>query len=297
MIRADPWYNNYMNKIYDTAIVGGGIAGFSAALTAKSLKLDYVWFGEKAFGKKTASAEYVRNYPSFTGGGAEFSAALEKQKAAEEIVLTERRIDGVYKAAEGFFLTSGEENYTARTVILATGVELGAGVKGEREFLGKGVSYCAVCDGALYRGKRIAALLSSDDAEEAEYLASFAEEVLLFSAKPVQVKAKNIRTVAERVVAVEGEKRVERVVTGAGAYPVSGVFFLGKALPPDVLFAGLKTEGASVVVGRGGETSVKGVFAAGDVTGKPYQFAKAAGEGCVAAYSVKDYLKSGKKDE
>ena len=159
------------------------------------------------------------------------------------------------------------------------------------------MSYCAVCDGALYRGKRIAALLSSDDAEEAEYLASFAEEVLLFSAKPVQVKAKNIRTVAERVVAVEGEKRVERVVTGAGAYPVSGVFFLGKALPPDVLFAGLKTEGASVVVGRGGETSVKGVFAAGDVTGKPYQFAKAAGEGCVAAYSVKDYLKSGKKDE
>ena len=90
---------------------------------------------------------------------------------------------------------------------------------------------------------------------------------------------------------------MERVVTGAGAYPVSGVFFLGKALPPDVLFAGLKTEGASVVVGRGGETSVKGVFAAGDVTGKPYQFAKAAGEGCVAAYSVKDYLKSGKKDE
>jgi len=74
-----------MNKIYDTAIVGGGIAGFSAALTAKSLKLDYVWFGEKAFGKKTASAEYVRNYPSFTGGGAEFSAALEKQKAAEAL--------------------------------------------------------------------------------------------------------------------------------------------------------------------------------------------------------------------
>lgn len=280
-----------MDKIYETAIVGGGIAGFSAALTSKSLKLDYLWLGEKSFGKKTASAEYVRNYPAFSGSGAQFVAALEAQKRAEGIELTERRIDGVYQTSEGFFLTSGKENYTARTVILATGVELGAGVKGEKEFLGRGVSYCAVCDGALYRGKRIAAI-SSGDAEEAEYLASFAEEVLLFCDKPYAGAAKNIRTVNDRALAVEGEKRVERIVTQKESYPVSGVFFLGKALPPDVLLAGLKTENGRIVTERGGITNVAGAFAAGDVTGAPYQFAKAAGEGCGAAYSVKDYLKA-----
>jgi len=277
---------------FDTAIVGGGIAGYSAALTAKSLKLTCLWFGEAGFGKKTVSAEYVRNYPAFTGNGKSFVEALERQRKAEGIEITERRIDGVYRTADGFLLTAGQETFSARTVILATGVELGNRIAGEEQFLGRGVSYCAVCDGALYRGKTIAAVCYAPDAEEAEYLASFAKEVFLFSREPLSVKAENIRQIPELPVAVEGKERVEAVRTRDRSYAVSGVFLLGKTAPASVLVKGLKTDGAHVPVRRDCSTETEGLFAAGDVTGQPYQYIKAAGEGCVAAYSVKKYLKN-----
>ncbi len=276
-------------KLYDIAIVGGGIAGYSAALTAKNLKLDYLWLGDKNFGKKTAKAEYVRNYPAFSGDGEAFVRALEKQKAEERIRLTEKRIDGVYKEKSGFFLTAGKESFLARSVILATGVELSAGLGDD--FVGRGVSYCAVCDGALYKNKKIAVVLYSKEAQdEAEYLASFASKVLVFSKNPVAFKAQNICVIEETPKSVSGKLRVEKITTDRAEYEVEGVFHLGKSAPPSVLCGGLKTEGAHIKAGCGLSTNLEGLFAAGDVTGKPYQFVKAAGEGCAAAYSVKAYL-------
>lgn len=283
-----------MEQIRDVIIVGGGIAGYSAALTAKNLKLNYLWVGDKNFGKKTAKAEYVRNYPAFQGDGAEFIRALGAQKEAEGIVLTEKRIDAVYKEKNGFLLTAGDESFRSRTVILATGVELSASIGDE--FLGRGVSYCAVCDGALYKNKRIAAVLyAREEQEEAEYLASFASEVLLFTRGQIFCKAKNIRVLNEIPKAVGGGFRVEKIVTDRSEYAVDGVFLLGKTAPPSALCGGLKTEGAHVAVGRDLATNLAGLFAAGDITGKPYQFIKAAGEGCTAAYSAKAYLNAEKK--
>lgn len=280
-------------NVYDVAIVGGGIAGFSAALTAKNLNLNYLWLGDKNFGKKTAKAEFVRNYPAFTGDGEAFVCALERQRAGENILLTERRIDGVYKEKNGFLLTAGQESFSARAVVLATGVELSA--KLGDDFVGRGVSYCAVCDGALYKNKKIAAVLyRAEEIEEAEYLASFASEVLLFTRFPVNVKAQNIRVIGETPKSVGGGLRVQKIVTDRAEYDVDGVFLLGKSAPPQVLCGGLKTEGAHISVSRDLSTNLAGLFAAGDITGKPYQFAKAAGEGLVAAYFVKAYLNAEK---
>ena len=282
------------NMLYDVAIVGGGIAGYSAALTAKNLKLNYLWLGDKNFGKKTVKAEYVRNYPAFMGDGEEFVRTLEKQKSDEGILLTEKRIDGVYKDKNGFFLTAGKENFSARAVILATGVELSAGFGDD--FIGRGVSYCAVCDGALYKNKKIAAVLySEEEKDEAEYLASFASEVLVFSKYPVAFQAENIRLIEETPKSVSGKLRVERIKTDRAEYEVEGVFHLGKSAPPAVLGGGLKTEGAHITVNRDLSTNLEGLFAAGDITGKPYQFVKAAGEGCTAAYSVKARLNASER--
>ena len=278
-------------QLYDVAIVGGGIAGYSAALTAKNLRLNYLWLGDKNFGKKASKAEYVRNYPAFSGDGAAFVQALQKQRKSEGILLTERRVDGIYKEKDAFLLTSGKESYSARTVILATGVEHSAGLGDE--FVGRGVSYCAVCDGALYKGRKIAAVLyAEEELAEAEYLAGFASEVLLFAKFPVTVKAANIRIMEESPKSVAGTERVQKLVTDQGEYAVDGVFLLGKAAPLAVLCGGLKTEGAHIICGRDLATNLGGMFAAGDITGRPYQFVKAAGEGCKAAYSVKDYLLS-----
>ena len=279
-------------QIYDVAIVGGGIAGYSAALTAKNLRLNYLWLGDKNFGKKAEKAEYVRNYPAFVGDGKAFVRALARQRKSEGILLTAKRVSGIYKEGNEFTLTAGKESYYARAVILATGVDVSTGLGDE--FIGRGVSYCAVCDGALYKNKRIAAVLyAEEELKEVEYLAGFASEVLLFSKFPVSFKAQNIRVIDGTPKAVSGKERVEKLVTNQNdEYAVDGVFLLGTTMPLSLLCGGLKTEGAHLVCDRNLATNLAGIFAAGDITGKPYQFVKAAGEGCKAAYSAKDYLLS-----
>ena len=280
---------------YDVAIVGGGIAGYCAALVAKNLRLNYLWLGESNFGKKAQQAEYVRNFPAFVGDGAAFVRALEKQRKREGILLTKKRVDGVYKERDSFTLTAGKDSFSSRTVILATGVEHSAGLGDE--FVGRGVSYCAVCDGALYKNKRIAAVLyAEEEIGEAEYLAGFASEVLLFSKSPVSVKAQNIRLVNETPKSVAGGLRVEKLISDQNEYEVDGVFLLGKSAPLSVLCGGVKTEGAHLVCGRNLATNIAGLFGAGDITGKPYQFVKAAGEGCAAAYSARDYVNAFPRD-
>lgn len=287
-----------MEKIYDVAVVGSGVAAYSAALSLKSRKADYLWLGTKGFGEKVRLSEYVRNYPAFTGDGKAFSAALARQAEEEGVVLTEGRADGVYAMGEQFLITANGKEYYARAVILATGVETAGNLKGEREFLGRGVSYCAVCDGALYRGKEIAVVISSRDyEEEVEYLAGFASAVHVFSVyKDPLFHAKNIVLHKGLPLAIEGNLRVEKLILREGELPVSGIFFLKNAAPPSALVGGLETEGAHVVVRRDLSTNLEGLFAAGDVTGRPYQFVKAAGEGCVAADSAIAYLRTAKKE-
>ncbi len=280
-------------KLYDTAIVGGGIAGYTAALTSKNLLLDYIWFGEDAFGEKLRLAEKVTNFPSVQGSGAQFAARLEEQMRAENLTLTPKRIDGIYRTGDYFTLSSGGELSLARTVILATGVEAGGCLPGEKQFLGKGVSYCAVCDGALYRGKTVAALLSSPKFEdEVLYLAKFAKTVFCVTRyHGSRLAGENITCIEKRPVAVEGEERVRRLVLEDGSLQVDGVFFLKNSPPPDALAFGVETEGGYVKVDRTLATNLAGLFAAGDITGRPFQYAKAAGEGCVAAHSVRLFLR------
>lgn len=282
-----------MEHMYDVAVVGGGIAGFSAALSLKSLGLGFLWIGDSAFGEKVKKSEYVRNYPAFVGDGEAFFAALMRQKEKEGILFTKGRVDGVYRMKEHYVLTAGEERFSARAVILCTGVDLKGKLKGESEFTGRGVSYCAVCDGALYRGKNIAAVLSSSAlSEDVEYLAGFAETVSVFTSLDVSFEHKNIHLYREIPRCIEGSARAEALVTDSGRYPVDGVFLLRSAVPPETLVGGLKTDGAHVIVGRDLSTNLAGLFAAGDVTGLPYQYAKAAGEGLAAAHSAKRYLSS-----
>ena len=284
-------YTEIMQTVYDVIVVGGGIAGYSAALTLHSLKRNTLWLGADLLGEKLRAAEYVRNYPAMLGNGALFAARIEEQMKHEGISLTRARVDGVY-AGEPFTLTAGEQVFSARAVILATGVETAGAVKGEESFLGRGVSYCAVCDGALYRGKTIAAVLSDRKfAEEAEYLAGFAREVHAFCLYPgASFHAANIVVHYEKPRAVEGGLRVEKLLLKGGELPVDGVFFLKNAAPPAALVGGLEAEGGAVKVGRDMSTNLRGLFAAGDVTGRPYQYAKAAGEGLVAAYSAHAFL-------
>ena len=278
----------------DCIVIGTGAAGVSAALTLKALNKNFIWLGNKELSFKIRGAEKIKNYAGLPSvSGEEMQSAFLSQTAAEGIEITEGKVNGVYPADGGYQVLCGQQVYEGKTVILATGVEAIKPVKGEVEFLGRGVSYCAVCDGFLYKGKNIAvALESEDDAHEVELLAGYADTVHLFCLKKkVEVALENVVAEEGRLSEILGDMRVRSVVTADGRnIPVDGVFMLKQAVGAGNLVHGIKTEGGHVVVDRNCATNLAGVFAAGDITGRPYQYAKAVGEGNVAAYSVNSYL-------
>lgn len=284
--------------MFDCVIIGTGAAGVSAALTLKALNKNFILLGNKELSQKVRAAEEIRNFPGLPSvSGNEMQAAFLSQLKAEGIEITEGKVNGVYPSEGGYSVMCGQQVYEAETVILATGVEAVKPVKGEGEFLGRGVSYCAVCDGFLYKGKTIAvALESGEEAHEVELLANYARTVHLFSLKKkVEVALENVVAEEGRLAEIKGDMRVKSVVTADGKeIHVDGVFMLKQAVGAGNLVHGIKTEGGHVVVDRSGATNLAGVFAAGDITGRPYQYAKAAGEGNVAAYSVNAYLNSQK---
>jgi len=152
-----------------------------------------------------------------------------------------------------------------------------------------------VCDGALYRGKKIAVMIASDrEREEVEYLAGFASKVEAFCESGTTFHAQNIAVRTDKPLKIEGGRRVETLVTDTGSEPIDGVFLLGYAVPFESLVGGLKTDGKRVPVDREMKTNLAGLYAAGDVTGTPYQYAKAAGEGLVAAYSAAAFVRQGR---
>ena len=283
----------------DCIIIGSGPAGISAALTLKSNGKNFLFFGSPNLSEKIEKAESIRNYPGFLGvTGKAFVEDLKAQLSAAEIEVKKEKVGGVYALKDKFVLSTQEGNtYESRSVILACGVESVKQIQGEDTFLGRGVSYCATCDGFLYKGKTIAVVCTTKRLEyEIGYLADFAEKVYLVPLyKEVEIERGNIQIVRKMPTEIVGGKRVEKLVFSARGereeLPVDGVFMLRDSLSPAVLVGGLQVEDGHVVVDRSMATNIKGLYAAGDCTGRPYQYVKAAGEGNVAAHSVSEYLK------
>lgn len=281
--------------MFDCAIIGTGAAGVSAALTLKALKVNFIWLGSRSLSAKVLGAEKIKNYPGLASvSGAEMCAAFQKQIEEEGIAITESRVNGVYPTEGGYTLMCGRESYEAKSVILATGVETVKAVKGEREYLGRGVSYCAACDGFLYKDKVIAVFCESgDDGAEIDLLAQYARTIYLFTLKnDVRYTAENVIKKDGKITEIKGDMRARTVVSDSGELAVDGVFMLKHSAAADTLVHGLKCEGGAVIVDRQCKTNLAGVFAAGDCTGRPYQYVKAAGEGNVCAHSVKAYISS-----
>lgn len=281
-------------EIADIAIIGSGPAGISAALNAKIRNKSYYLFGSAALSDKIQRSERISNYPAIPDiGGAEFNALLLKQLEQSEINITEKRITGIYNMGKYFALLSDQDEFDAKTVIIATGVETARPIPGERELLGRGVSYCATCDGNLYKGKTIAVVCDSAEMEEeAEYLSGLAGRVYyqpLF--KESKFESGNSTKLSSPISEIKGEGRVGSVLLKNGEeIKVDGIFFLKQSVSPSVLLRELESEDGHVKVNRKLETNVKGCFAAGDCTGTPYQIAKAVGEGNVAVHSAIKYL-------
>ena len=279
--------------MYDCAIIGTGAAGVSAALTLKALNKNFILIGNPSLSAKIRKAEKIKNYPGLPAvSGGDMSAVFSSQLQTENIAVIGGKVNGVFPIDGGYMLACGQDMYEAKTVILASGVETVKPIGGEKEFLGRGVSYCATCDGFLYRGKVIAAVVSSKEEEhEVEFLSKFASKVYLFPLyKEVGVRAENVEVLSGMPVRIEGGERVSGIITNGGTVAVDGVFMLKDSTAGDGLIKGLEVAEGCVKVDRSCATNLAGVFAAGDCTGRPYQYAKAVGEGNVAAHSVNAYL-------
>lgn len=286
---------------YDIAIIGTGPGGVSAAITAKVRGKNLILFGSRHLSEKLEKAHSILNYPGLPNvSGQELARAFREQLDSLEIPITEKQVTAVYAMGDYFALQTPEELVEARTVILAAGVVTAKPLPGENELLGRGISYCATCDAHFYRGKTVAVIgYSGHSCREADFLAESCEKVLYFPAAPHDVTVSpKVTVVRDKPSAILGQRQVTGIKTVSGAeYPVDGVFVLRDAVAPDKLVPGIQTQGNHIQVDLQMRTNLPGLFACGDVTGTPYQYVKAAGQGNVAALSAVAYLAGQKEKE
>lgn len=290
----------------ELVIAGGGAAGLSAALYASLLDINYLIFDAEDGGGLMNLAKTVENLPGVTGRrGPEIAESLLAQLSAaggslhaREPVIDVELGDPLGEERRLLIRTLRSE-YRPKTLIIATGLQLMGleqefGVAGERQFLGKGVSYCAECDGPLFRGKRVMVVGSPFDAfllkrlsNEVLYLGPVPEEYR--AQVPVEIiEANGISCLEGRIEELMGGDSLEAVVVNGSEIDVDGVFFTKRSSGTELyegIGVGLDEDGF-IRIDRHGATNVSGVFAAGDVTGEPWQISKSIGEGATASLSV-----------
>ena len=302
----------------DLIIIGGGPAGITASIYAARKKLNTLLLTKDFFGQ-VAHAFFIENYPGFKRIKGmdlmkKFKAHLEKFDVAvnqgESVVKIKKK--------KNFFevLTSEEDRYQAKAIIIASGASpRKLGIEGENKFLGRGVSYCTVCDGFLFSQKEVAVIGGGNaGCEAALYLLPIVKKIYLIEASdrlradPVTLErisqSKKIEVhLKTKVRRIEGKTLVEKIIVEKGKemkeIPVEGVFIQIGTVPETDFVKGLvKTDknGKIIINPRTGETSTKGIFAAGDVTNTFYhQIVIAAAQGAIAALSAAKYLENLKK--
>jgi thioredoxin reductase (NADPH) len=299
------------SDIYDVIIIGGGPAGLTAALYASRSKLKTVILDKSPTAGALAYSSKIENYPGLTSpvSGKELLYTMKKQAIGFGAEYRETQVVGINLSGDIKDVFTMDKTYSGKTIIIASG-SMGRkpSIKGEGEFLGKGVSYCAICDAAFFKGKTVCIVGNSEEAvKEAGVLARFAETVYLISpAKKLKdedhlsLKLPNIKLLlGYTVFSIEGKEVVEKIKMHDCdqkeiELDMSGVFVYlhGNRPITDFLAGTLETgEDGCIPVNCMMETSISGVFAAGDVTCTEIrQVVVAASQGCIAALAAEKYL-------
>ena len=267
-----------MDQMYDVIVIGGGAAATAAVLTLQNRGKSVAVISNHVNTSSLYKAEKITNYPGLPAmTGAEMSELFRKQIEESSAVTISGRALSVMPMGDSFGVAVGSEYYMSRAIILAAGITREKLYPGEAEYLGRGVSYCATCDGMLYRGKTVAVVGAGEEAkEDADFLEGIGCTVLRF---PQNGKYE-----------VKGGLKADTLVFAGEEHKVNCVFIIKDTVSVTKLVPGLEYSQGGIAVDRQMATNVPGVFAAGDCTGKPYQLAKAAGEGNVSALSACDYI-------
>ena len=284
--------------MYDIAIIGSGPAALSAAVNARQRNKSVCVFGRSLDSSLLFAAEKVDNYLGMPDmSGEEMLNQFYAHAVKRGVEFKESRISQIMPMGNMFMINADNEFYEAKTLILAIGLNKSKGIAGEMEYLGKGVSYCATCDGMLYRNKKVVVVGEHEEGEaEANFLADVCEKVTYIPLyQPVLNLKENVVLLQKEPKAVAGENgKVSALEVDGESIVCDGIFFAKTSTPPESLVFGLKTDGKNIIVDRSMATNLPGVYAAGDCTGAPFQIAKAVGEGLVAALSAAAYIDANK---
>jgi thioredoxin reductase (NADPH) len=303
-----------MSNHYEIIILGGGPAGLSAGLYAARNKTETLMIEKNMIGGLAVYAEEIENYPGFPNGvnGMELGQLMHTQAEKFGLKTLMAEITGLDLAGSEKVVRTSEGEYTAKAVIIALGSErVNMNVPGEKEMVGRGVSYCATCDAAFYRNKRVAVVGGGNSAiSEALHLAKFASKVHVihrrdnWRATPVFIDKAKAEPKLEFILnstveKVDGKEAVEKlilnhVVTGAKSeLLVDGVFVAIGQTPNTQMLKGVipLDAGSYVITNEKMETAVAGIFAAGDIRSNSIrQTISAAGDGATAAIFADRYI-------
>jgi thioredoxin reductase (NADPH) len=300
--------------MHDLAIIGGGPAGLTAGLYAARARLDCVLLERLAPGGQVLTTDRVENYPGFPDGVSGFEL-VDKMKAQAENFGLEIRAEEVMKldlTDDRRIVTTNKGDLEAKAIILTSGAAWKRlGVAGEEDLIGKGVSYCATCDGPFYRDQAVAVIGGGDTAmEEAIFLTRFASNIKVIHRRDALRAIKLLQerafaeekidfiwdTVPTRILGSNGVEGIElkNVKTGElSSKEVQGVFIFIGTIPNTAFLKGIieLDENGFVKTDDNMQTSAPGVFAAGDVRAKLFrQISTAVGEGATASHAVEKYL-------
>ncbi|MBM4328925.1 MAG: thioredoxin-disulfide reductase [Deltaproteobacteria bacterium] len=299
----------------DLIILGGGPAGLTAGLYASRARIPTILLERSIPGGQMTATEWIENYPGITEPilGAELAQRMEEHARKFGLEIHQEDVARVSATDSGYRAdTDSGKTYECRAMILATGASpVKLGIPGERELAGKGVSYCAVCDGPFFRDLEVAVVGGGDSAvEEAVYLARIAARVHVIhrrdelrAVKEIQEKAfaepKITIHWSTVPISVNGERDVQSLTirsvkdSSRQDLPVAGVFFYVGLTPSNQVFSDLAhMDGKGFVITDGQMAcSRPGLFAAGDIRSKTLrQISTAVGEGAQAAYSAQQFL-------
>ena len=281
--------------MYDIIVIGAGPAGLTAALYALRASKSVLVIEQSTFGGQVTFSPKIENYPGIPEmSGNEFADKLLDQVLSMGAEVEMEKVTGIVDEGNRKLVFADSKKYEAQAVIIAVGVHhRQLGLSNENQLVGNGVSYCAVCDGFIYRKKRIALIGSGDYMKaELDVLKRFTKDLFVFT-NGLDTDITDIEVIKDEIVEFSGDGVLKSIITNNNSYEVDAAFIAVGSQDTLSLakHLGLIVDEKGDLIVTNSHTNISGIFAGGDCTQGVKQIVKAAADGCIAAYEIKEYLR------
>lgn len=277
---------------YDVIVIGKGPAGIAASINLSIRKKSVLLIGKDS--KSIEKTPSIKNYLGFDDiKGADLYKRFLDHLGKYPIDIRDEKIKAVYAMGDYFAIDLGEEILKSKACIIASGIDMGKSIENEDKFFAKGISYCATCDASLYKGRDVVLVgYNEESIEEVEFIAKLAKNTTFVNMykKDIQVSDK-IKIIEKRPKRFNGNMKAESLELEDGTVlKADGFFVIKNSSKPESLVPSVNMDNGHIKVDYQMRTNIRGLFACGDITGKPYQINKAAGQGQIAGLSASSYI-------